>query len=210
VCAGGVDIGKVPRITRAAMALFAAQMQAIRGDMHGGRSIGHIVNSVLMMDGGIMRACEAKVSGEDAHSDEERRDAERALEDLRTLASAATDYQDSEGDDASLVGFLEHAALTQSQELDGEDERITISTIHRSKGTEAELVFVLGCEEGLLPSWRTLQDPDPRGLEEERRLFYVAATRAKNRLIFTCVASRNDRVTDGGSRFLAEAGLHGA
>jgi len=208
-CAGDVAIRGLPRPTRAALAQFAAQLQAIRGDLQAGRSIGHIVSSTLMMDGGIVGHFEGIVDSDTA-TNEERRDAERVLEDLRTLASAAADYHDTEGDSASLVGFLEHAALTHAQELDGEDERITISTIHRSKGTEAELVFVLGCEEGLLPSWRVLQDGDEHGLEEERRLFYVAATRAKNRLIFTAVANRNDRATDGGSRFLAEAGLQRA
>jgi DNA helicase-2/ATP-dependent DNA helicase PcrA len=53
---------------------------------------------------------------------------------------------------------------------------VTVSTIHRSKGTEATLVILLGCEEQLLPSWQSLASPDPEALCEERRLFYVAAT----------------------------------
>ena len=63
--------------------------------------------------------------------------------------------------------------------------RITVSTIHRAKGTEARLVLLLGCEEQLLPSWRALESADPHALEEERRLFYVAATRAKDHLVLT-------------------------
>ena len=70
--------------------------------------------------------------------------------------------------------------------------------------------MLLGCEEQLLPSWRSLASPDPGRLEEERRLFYVAATRAKDRLLITHAAERGRRPTGGPSRFLAEAGLHGA
>ena len=82
-----------------------------------------------------------------------------------------------------------------------------MSTIHRAKGTEAQAVALLGCEEELLPSWRSISSPDPERLAEERRLFYVAATRAKDRLLITHVAERGRRPTGGPSRFLAEAGL---
>ena len=82
-----------------------------------------------------------------------------------------------------------------------------MSTIHRAKGAEARLVVLLACEERLLPSWRSLASPDPGRLEEERRLFYVAATRAKDRLLITHAAERGRRPTGGPSRFIAEAGL---
>ena len=85
-----------------------------------------------------------------------------------------------------------------AQEIEaGEDRRVTISTIHRAKGTEARLVILLGCEEQLLPSWQSLASPDPEALCEERRLFYVAATRAKDRLILTHVRTRGGRDTGG-------------
>ena len=89
-----------------------------------------------------------------------------------------------------------------------EDERVTVSTIHRAKGTEATLVVLLGCEEELLPAWRSLRTADGERLAEERRLFYVAATRAKDRLLITHTQTRNGRPTGGPSRFLTEAGLH--
>ena len=82
-----------------------------------------------------------------------------------------------------------------------------VSTVHRAKGAEAALVVLCGCEERLLPSWRSLADPDPGVLEEERRLFYVAATRAKDHLVITHAATRHQRPTGGPSRFLTEAGL---
>jgi len=108
-----------------------------------------------------------------------------------------------------VTGFLEQAAGLHPHELTpGEpDRRITVSTIHRAKGTEAQLVVLLACEERLLPSWRALQSPDQEQLAEERRLFYVACTRAKDQLILTHAATRGGRPTGGPSRFLAEARL---
>ena len=130
------------------------------------------------------------------------------LEDLRSLCRAAQAYADQVGTGASITGFLEHAAGLHAEEIrPGEDRRITVSTIHRAKGTEAQLVLLLGCEEQLLPSWRALQSADPEDLEEERRLFYVAATRAKDHLVLTRCHVRGGRATGGPSRFLAEAGL---
>ena len=82
-----------------------------------------------------------------------------------------------------------------------------MSTLHRAKGTAAQAVALLGCEEALLPSWRSVCSPDPERLAEERRLFYVATTRAKDRLLITHVPERSRRPTGGPSRFLAEAGL---
>ena len=129
------------------------------------------------------------------------------LEDLRSLCRAAQAYEEHD-EHATLTGFLEHAAGLHAQELDAAtDRRITVSTIHRAKGTEAQAVALLGCEEELLPSWRSISSPDPERLAEERRLFYVAATRAKDRLLITHVAERGRRPTGGPSRFLAEAGL---
>ena len=124
---------------------------------------------------------------------ERRRDAERVLEDLRSLCRAAQAYEEHD-EHATLTGFLEHAAGLHAQEVDAAtDRRITVSTIHRAKGTEAQAVALLGCEEQLLPSWRSLSSPDPERLAEERRLFYVAATRAKDRLLITHVAERGRR-----------------
>ena len=131
------------------------------------------------------------------------------LEDLRSLCRAAQAHEEQHGDDATLTGFLEQAAGLHAHEIaPGEpDRRITVSTIHRSKGTEAQLVVLLGCEERLLPFWRALQSPDGEQLAEERRLFYVACTRAKDQLILTHAATRGGRPTGGPSRFLSEAGL---
>jgi len=174
--------------------------------MRAGRSLGHVVLAAMMLDAGLVHRYEQR---RDISSNASaRRDAERVLEDLRSLCRAAQAFDEHSRPGASLRDFLELAAGLHAQELSaGEDRRVTISTIHRAKGTEATLVILLGCEEQLLPSWQSLASPDPEALCEERRLFYVAATRATDRLICTHVRTRGGRDTAGASRFLYEAGL---
>ncbi len=160
-----------------------------------------------MLDGGLVAHYQRR--RDNSPKPDERNDAERVLEDLRSLCRAAQAYEEQHGDTATLTGFLEHAAGLHAHEIAaGEpDRRITVSTIHRAKGTEAQLVVLIGCEERLLPSWRALAAPDGDQLAEERRLFYVACTRAKDQLILTHAATRGNRPTGGPSRFLAEARL---
>jgi DNA helicase-2/ATP-dependent DNA helicase PcrA len=192
--------------TRDALATFGAGLDRVRADYRAGRSLGHVAVATLTLDGGLVAHHQARRDG--SPSAEQRRDGERVLEDLRSLCRAAQTYAEQVGTAASVTGFLEHAAGLHAEEIrPGEDRRITVSTIHRAKGAEAQLVLLLGCEEQLLPSWRSLQSADPEDLEEERRLFYVAATRAKDHLVLTRCHVRGGRATGGPSRFLAEAGL---
>ena len=190
---------------RMRMAEFGAALEQVRVELAAGRSIGHVVIATVTVPGGLVRHYQHQ--RDHAPDPDRRRDAERVLEDLRSLCRAAQAH-DEHDEHATLTGFLEQAAGLHSQELDAaSDRRITVSTIHRAKGTEAQAVALLGCEEELLPSWRSISSPDPERLAEERRLFYVAATRAKDRLLITHVAERGRRETGGPSRFLAEAGL---
>ena len=190
---------------RTRMVEFGAALEQVRVELAAGRSIGHVVIATVTMPGGLVRHYQHQ--RDHAPDPDRRRDAERVLEDLRSLCRAAQAH-DEHDEHATLTGFLEQAAGLHSQELDAaSDRRITVSTIHRAKGTEAQAVALLGCEEELLPSWRSVSSPDPERLAEERRLFYVAATRAKDRLLITHVAERGRRPTGGPSRFLAEAGL---
>lgn len=83
------------------------------------------------------------------------------FEDLRSLCRAAQAYDQR---NVTLTGFLDHAAGLQADEVDAAtNHRITVSTIPRAKGTEAQLVVLIACEEELLPSWRSLAPPDPGG-----------------------------------------------
>ncbi|MGH2856865.1 MAG: ATP-dependent helicase, partial [Solirubrobacteraceae bacterium] len=191
---------------RARLVEFGAALGEIRGELAAGRSIGHVAIVTVTMPGGLVRHYQHL--RDHTPDPDRRRDAERVLEDLRSLCRAAQAH-DEQDEHATLTGFLELAAGLHAQELDAtNDRRITVSTIHRAKGVEAQAVALLGCEEELLPSWRSVSSPDPERLAEERRLFYVAATRAKDRLLITHVADRGRRQTGGPSRFLAEAGLY--
>lgn len=185
---------------------FGAGLAAARQELQAGRSLSHVAIATVTMPGGLVRFQQwlrdrAQIIGK-------RRDAERVLEDLRSLCRDVQAYE-QQHEDATLTGFLEHAAGLHAEQLgEGEpDRRITVSTIHRCKGMEAALVIVLGCEERLLPTWQALESADPERLEEERRLFYVAATRAKDVLACTYTRHRRGRPTSGPSRFLTEAGL---
>jgi DNA helicase-2/ATP-dependent DNA helicase PcrA len=87
-----------------------------------------------------------------------------------------------------LQTFLESTALQKETDLyDPRADRVTLMTLHASKGLEFPVVFIVGCEEGLLPYQRSDETPD---IEEERRLFYVGMTRAQQRLILTHTKSR--------------------
>ena len=186
---------------------FGEGLDRTRHELRGGRSLGHVVVATVMLDGGLVAHHQHR--RDNSPKPEERQDAERVLEDLRSLCRAAQAYEEQHIDNVTLIGFLEQAAGLHAHEIAaGEpDRRITVSTIHRAKGTEAQLVVLLGCEERLLPSWRALAAPDGDQLAEERRLFYVACTRAKDQLILTHAATRGGRPTGGPSRFLREAGL---
>ncbi len=195
------------RAVRDRLIRFGTALEHVRSELETGRSVGHVVVATMMLDGGLVAHYQQR--RDQSPRAEERRDAERVLEDLRSLCRAGQTYDEQHPDTATLTGFLEHAAGLHAQELKPgqEDRRITVSTIHRAKGAEAGLVVLLACEEQLLPSWRALNTSGPEQLAEERRLFYVACTRAKDRLVISHAARRGGRPTGGPSRFLTEAGL---
>src|SRR4051794_33987170 len=188
------------------LARFGSELERIQADRAQGRSLEHVVVATVMLPGGLVGCFEQRRDG--SPNPQQRRDAERVLEDLRSLCRAAQAFEENHGERASLPAFLEHAAGLHAQELTaGEDRRITVSTIHRAKGTEAALVALLACEERLLPSWRALESADDEDLAEERRPFYAAAPPAQDPPPITPPPPRRGRPTAGPSRFLSEAGL---
>lgn len=109
------------------------------------------------------------------------------LENMRELASLAARFDATPGEEG-MVRFLEEAALAADQdEITDDGKAVRLMTIHAAKGLEFSHVFITGMEEGLFPHDRADGEGDP---EEERRLFYVALTRAKKKLYLSMAGSR--------------------
>ena len=107
---------------------------------------------------------------------------------VEELLSSAKIYEER-NEDPTLEGFLEEMALISDiDNYDGSANAVSLMTIHAAKGLEFSTVFLSGMEENLFPSPQSINTTED--LEEERRLFYVAMTRAKNRLFITCTRSR--------------------
>ncbi len=137
---------------------------------------------------------------------------ESRIENLEELVAVALEYEEGEvveGEEISLLGFLENVSLVADSDQipEGEDHGgvVTMMTLHTAKGLEFPTVFLTGMEEGIFPHSRTLGDKNE--IEEERRLAYVGLTRARERLYI----SRSEYRTAWGapaynpaSRFLAE------
>jgi len=122
------------------------------------------------------------------------------LENLSELARAMEEYQ-------TLGDFLEHVSLVMDNEAADDAEKVTIMTIHGAKGLEFDNVFLIGWEEGVFPSQRALDEGGLAALEEERRLAYVAITRARRRCTILHAANRRiygQWTSSIPSRFIAE------
>ncbi|AKN61752.1 ATPase AAA [Synechococcus sp. WH 8020] len=115
-------------------------------------------------------------------------EAEERRRNLQELVNAGLQYQE-ENDEGDLEGFLASAALaSDADSKDTAADRVTLMTLHSSKGLEFPVVCLVGLEQGLFPSYRSLDDP--ASLEEERRLCYVGITRAKERLFISHASER--------------------
>ncbi len=111
------------------------------------------------------------------------------LENIGQLVSSVSAYATQNGEQATLAGFLEDVALiTDLDNYDDSAETVVLMTVHSSKGLEFKNVFIVGMEEGIFPSDMCRYNPED--LEEERRLCYVAITRAKQELVISTAQSR--------------------
>lgn len=110
-------------------------------------------------------------------------DAPGRVENLKELISGMQDFE-------SLHEFLEHVALVFENQQAGEQDCVTLMTLHGAKGLEFDTVFLPGWEEGLFPSQRTMDENGTQGLEEERRLAYVGITRARKKAYISHVGAR--------------------
>ena len=146
-----------------------------------------------------------EVSGYRAFLKSQGDEGEMRLENIEELKSTMIKYSD-EAEEPSLSGFLEEISLfTDVDDLDQDGDYVVMMTIHSSKGLEFPTVFVVGMEENIFPSQRSMESEAE--VEEERRLAYVAITRAKRELYLT---HSNERILFGvtnrnkKSRFLEE------
>ncbi len=105
------------------------------------------------------------------------------LENLTELVRAMEEYE-------TLGAFLEHVSLVMDNEANAGEAKVAIMTIHAAKGLEYDNVFLVGWEEGLFPSQRALDEGGTASLEEERRLAYVAITRARRKAVILHAANR--------------------
>ncbi len=133
--------------------------------------------------------------------------ADTKIENVQELRTSMVQYME-QAEEPSLSGFLEEVALyTEADRDDGSGDKVTLMTVHSAKGLEYENIFVVGMDDGIFPSARSFDSEDD--MEEERRLAYVAITRAKKRLYLTNARQRmlfgqtQHNVT---SRFMKEIG----
>lgn len=108
-------------------------------------------------------------------------EAQARIENLEELVNAAVDYDKQEAE--GLRDFIDHAALVSDTDKFDRNAAVTLMTVHAAKGLEFPIVFLVGLEDGIFPHSRSINDPSQ--LEEERRLAYVAITRAERVLYIT-------------------------
>ena len=121
-------------------------------------------------------------------SEKKDNESKSRLENIHELSSSISGYLEN-AEEPTLGGFLDEVALyTDLDSVEDGDNCVTLMTMHAAKGLEFPIVFSVGMEEGVFPGYRAIGEEEE--LEEERRLCYVALTRAKERLYLTCAAQR--------------------
>jgi DNA helicase-2/ATP-dependent DNA helicase PcrA len=196
---------------RAGMPLFAAAAQILDSDEltpQARKSLGNLVGDFARWRARMNELPHADLarlvleeSGYTAMLQAER-SAESAgrLENLTELTRAMEEYE-------TLGAFLEHVSLVMENDAERDVEKVTIMTIHAAKGLEFDSVFLAGWEEGVFPSQRALDEGGNASLEEERRLAYVAITRARRKCFIFHAANRRiygQWTSSIPSRFVAE------
>ncbi|HET7050180.1 MAG TPA: UvrD-helicase domain-containing protein [Solirubrobacteraceae bacterium] len=177
-----------------ALRRFMATMHVLRERADSDAPIAQLL-SELLRETGYLEALEAERTIE----------AQGRIENLEELVNVAAEYDAADADDRSLGAFLQQIALIADADERADDEGlVTLMTLHNAKGLEYPIVFMIGCEEGVFPHSRAL---DEGGLEEERRLCYVGITRAERDLYLTFARTRTvfgTRSYGIASRFISE------
>jgi DNA helicase-2/ATP-dependent DNA helicase PcrA len=173
----GLSAGAVKNVTR-----FFETMDLLKARVDAGAAVADVVQAVLS-ETGYVEALEAERTVE----------AEGRIENLDAFTEAAAEFdlnreQEGESEVPPLEEFLQQISLLSDQDsIEEEQDLVTLMTVHNAKGLEYDTVFVIGCEDGSFPHMMALEEG---GEEEERRLCYVAITRARQRLYMTWARER--------------------
>ena len=134
---------------------------------------------------------------------------EERYKNLMEFKRVAYEFERNFGEDIDLPQFLQQLSLQSSEDSEKENDTVKLMTIHAAKGLEFPIVFVIGFSEGIFPSSKTIEERKLLGLEEERRLCYVAITRAKEQLyIMDSEGFSQNGIKKLPSRFLREIGTN--
>ena len=177
-----------------ALGRFMGTMKVLRERAESGAPISQLLRETLG-ETGYLESLQAERTIE----------AQGRLENLEELINVGVEFDASEAEEHSLAQFLQQLALVaDADERSDDDGLVTLMTLHNAKGLEYPIVFIIGCEEGVFPHSRAL---DEGGLEEERRLCYVGITRAERDLYLTYARTRTvfgARSFGAPSRFIGE------
>jgi DNA helicase-2/ATP-dependent DNA helicase PcrA len=181
VAASAEDVPTLGTAARRALGRFMSTLERLKERVDSGAPVGEVLDD-LLRETGYRDALEAERTIE----------AQGRLENLEELVRVGREYDanaGAEGEAAGVAEFLQQIALIADADAIRDDEGlVTLMTLHNAKGLEFPIVFMIGCEDGVFPHSRAL---DEGSLEEERRLAYVGITRAMRDLYITYARRRN-------------------
>ncbi len=166
--------------TAAKLKPFVHLIQTLRGK----------ISSSRITVGELIKELEKQIKYKDYLQDYEEETADDRLANVDELITKAVNYTDSH-ESPTLTEFLGEVALVaEIDNVDRDDDRVLLMTLHSAKGLEFRHVYLSGMEDGIFPGYRAVNSPDSSEMEEERRLAYVGITRAMDELTLTCASTR--------------------
>ena len=191
------DVAGIGAAARKKLQGFVELLDGLRDVIAQGASVAETIIQVVDRSG-----LRAKLEADDSGESRDR------LDNLTELVTIASDFDDESAEAQSVDAFLERISLSAPADNATQGETVTLMTIHIAKGLEWPAVFITGMEDGLFPSLREREGvSEDAQLEEERRLAYVAITRARRQLVFTHARTRRvwgEVRLQGPSRFLED------